>query len=75
MNTHHSTSPPPHLLASGRRDSLPTREEVAECAYELWLQHGCPENLDIAIWLDAEALLRAGGTRPLADYRELCRHK
>ncbi len=75
MNTHYSTFTYSRHSAPRHGHSVPTHAEVSECAYELWLQHGCPDDLDLAIWLDAETLLLAGGTHPHADYRELCRHK
>jgi len=34
-------------------------DEIAQCARELWLQQGSPENCDNAIWLEAESRLLA----------------
>ncbi|HLP03328.1 MAG TPA: DUF2934 domain-containing protein [Opitutaceae bacterium] len=72
----HERTTPQNPPASGVRPSRapPTHDEIADCAYELWIQHGYPERLDQAIWLDAEALLRSGGCRPSDNYRELRRH-
>lgn len=36
-----------------------THEAIAGRARELWLEQGCPANCDEAIWLEAEAELRA----------------
>ncbi|HQF39521.1 MAG TPA: DUF2934 domain-containing protein [Opitutaceae bacterium] len=74
MNLLLTTSPPKTTRLSSPATCPPSHQAIAECAYELWLQHGCPDHLDQAIWLDAEALLRTGRCQPSADYRELYRH-
>lgn len=75
MNLLLITSPPKSARPAPPEMRHPSHDEIAECAYELWLQHGRPDHLDQAIWLDAESLLRAGRCRPSADYRELYRHR
>jgi hypothetical protein len=34
--------------------SAPTTAEIAERAYRLWIERGCPEGSDEQNWLDAE---------------------
>jgi hypothetical protein len=43
---------------------------IAECAYYLWMAQGCPEGRSDAIWLEAEALVRARAAEA-ADEQEL----
>lgn len=38
----------------------PTHEEIALCAFLLWIDAGRPENSAEAIWLEAEKKLIAG---------------
>ena len=38
---------------------VPTDEEIALCAYRLWLQEGCPHGRDKAHWLKAREQLIA----------------
>jgi len=40
-------------------DHAITHEAIARRARELWIEQGCPKNCDEAIWLEAEAELRA----------------
>jgi hypothetical protein len=40
-------------------DLVITHEVISSRARELWLEQGCPTNRDEAIWLEAEAELRA----------------
>lgn len=40
-------------------EHIATHEAIAARARELWLEQGCPENCDQAIWLEAEAELLA----------------
>ena len=35
----------------------PTDEEIALCAYRIWLQEGCPQGRDRAHWLKAREQL------------------
>lgn len=35
------------------------RDQIAERAYELWLEQGCPEGRDLDNWLEAERQLHA----------------
>jgi len=46
------------------REELPTNEEVARLAYEIYLERGCAPGQDVNDWLQAERELqeRAGGT-------------
>lgn len=37
----------------------PTREQIAQRAYELWLARGCAHGNDIGDWLEAERQLSA----------------
>ena len=51
MKNHHHNHPiHPHPAA-------PLHEVIAALAYELWLQHGRPDNRDESIWLEAERQL------------------
>lgn len=36
------------------QETLPTREQIAERAYALWIERGCLEGSDQANWLEAE---------------------
>lgn len=36
------------------QETLPTPEQIAERAYALWIERGCPEGSDEADWLEAE---------------------
>ena len=36
----------------------PTESEIAIVAYQLWLDHGCPDGSDREDWLRAEAMLK-----------------
>ncbi|MEI6072531.1 MAG: DUF2934 domain-containing protein [Verrucomicrobiae bacterium] len=38
----------------------PTDEEIALCAYRIWLHEGCPQGRDRAHWLKAREQLLAG---------------
>jgi hypothetical protein len=38
----------------------PTDEEIALCAYRIWLQEGCPHGKDREHWLKARRQLLAG---------------
>lgn len=37
----------------------PTHDDIAVCAYTLWLDQGQPENTHEAIWFEAERQLAA----------------
>jgi len=37
----------------------PTDEEIALCAYRIWLREGCPQGRDKEQWLEARANLLA----------------
>jgi hypothetical protein len=43
---------------SPEASALPTDAEIADRAYHLWLDHGCPEGSDEQNWLEAERELR-----------------
>ena len=47
------------LAEDSAAEPVVTHEAIASRARELWLEQGCPENCDEAIWLEAEAELRA----------------
>ena len=36
----------------------PTESEISTVAYQLWLDHGCPDGSDREDWLRAEAMLK-----------------
>ena len=38
----------------------PTHEQIAVCAFLLWIDHGQPANTHEAIWLEAEKKLTTG---------------
>jgi len=40
-------------------DSVPTHEEIARRAFELWKRRGCPEGSSNEDWCEAEEELRA----------------
>lgn len=48
---------PPTIDPTSER--VATHEAIAERAKRLWLEQGCPQNCDEAIWLEAEAELLA----------------
>ena len=47
----------------------PTDEEIALCAYRIWLQEGCPQGRDRAHWLKAREQLLSGRAKekPVKD--------
>jgi len=49
----------PSSIPDSPEDFIVTHEAIASRARELWLEQGCPQNRDEAIWLEAEAELRA----------------
>ena len=49
----------PFPLPTDTDDPARTRELIARRAEELWRSLGCPEHQDLAIWLEAEAEIRA----------------
>ena len=62
QNNDSSRSQPP---TSGESNSsadllfvVPTHEQIAKRAYELWLSRGCPDNFELENWCDAERALR-----------------
>jgi hypothetical protein len=49
-------------------EHYPTTAEIAERAYHLWLERGCPEGSDEQNWLEAERELHdAGLSRRLTE--------
>jgi hypothetical protein len=48
-----------HRLVAAHRP-LPTREQVAARAYEIWVHSGCVAGHDAENWLQAERELQAG---------------
>ena len=42
----------------------PTHEEIAQRAYQVFLERGQPEGHDLDHWLEAEAQLKETTTRP-----------
>lgn len=49
----------PFPLPSENDDPAKTHELIALRAQEIWRQLGCPENQDLAIWVEAESEIRA----------------
>lgn len=49
----------PFPLPTNTDDPARTRDLIARRAEELWRSLGCPEHQDLAIWLEAEAEIRA----------------
>ncbi len=49
----------PFPLPTDTDDPARTRTLIARRAEELWRSLGCPEHQDLAIWLEAEAEIRA----------------
>ena len=49
----------PFPLPSDTDDPARTHALVARRAEEIWRELGCPQNQDLAIWLEAEAEIRA----------------
>lgn len=52
--------------ANVARDNGPTRDEIAQRAYFLWIEKGQPAGQDLDCWCEAEAELR-GRRRETAD--------
>ena len=48
-----------------RLSSKPTREEIAACAYDIYLSEGSLAGRDKQHWLEAEAQLTCSGTTTL----------
>jgi hypothetical protein len=42
-------------------NSTPTHEQIARCAYDIFVERGQPAGQDLAHWLEAERQLRATG--------------
>jgi hypothetical protein len=42
-------------------NSIPTHEQIARRAYEIFIERGQPAGQDLAHWLEAERQLRAAG--------------
>ena len=57
MKNHHHASPihHPHPAVV----SAPLHEDIAQRAYALWVEFGCPSDRTVAIWLEAESQLVA----------------
>ena len=49
----------PFPLPTDTDDPAKTRDLITRRAEELWRSLGCPEHQDLAIWLEAEAEIRA----------------
>ncbi len=49
---------PDHLRAT---HAAPTHSEIAQRAYELWMEEGCPANAAERNWREAEQQLENGG--------------
>jgi hypothetical protein len=47
-------------IADPRVTEEPTREEIAELAYQLWIERGSPHGSQEEDWHRAEAQLRGG---------------
>jgi len=46
------TSPPT------TKQPVPLHDDIAQCAWDLWVKYGRPAGRDLAIWLEAEQRLR-----------------
>jgi hypothetical protein len=59
-----SSYPEQHEVANPAldNDSLPSPDQIAQRAFELWHAKGCPQGSAEEDWLDAEAELRANGS-------------
>lgn len=44
-------------------NSTPTHEQIAQRAFEIFIERGQPANQDLAHWLEAEKQLRAAGQK------------
>jgi hypothetical protein len=52
-------------MAKHMTDSnTPTHEQIAQRAYEIFIERGQPAGQDLAHWLEAERQLRAAGQQP-----------
>jgi len=51
----------------------PTDEEIALCAYRIWLQEGCPQGRDRAHWLKAREQLLSGRAKEKSAADDLSR--
>ena len=49
--------------------AAPSDEEIALCAYRIWLQEGCPHGRDREHWLKAREMLLSAraGEEPAVD--------
>lgn len=59
MKNHHHN----HPIHLHRSEGAPTHEAIASRARTLWIERGCPELRDEAIWLEAESALLAEQSR------------
>ena len=53
-----------------KQESKPTQEEIAQRAYEIFVQRGRPQGRDLEHWLEAEAQLVAGRQREMEQVTE-----
>ena len=61
MKNHHHNGPLHPTSKSLNHEAIATR------AYEIWVECGKPENLDDAIWLEAERELMTGRGTPQSN--------
>ena len=52
-------SPGNRPSGSARRRQVPSRERIANRAYQIWQSHGCPCGTEAQDWAQAEAELKA----------------
>jgi hypothetical protein len=57
--TNESGTNPAVVHASADVASGPSREQIAELAYLIWMSEGCPEGRDKSNWQEAEEELRS----------------
>jgi hypothetical protein len=48
---------------------IPTHDDIAQLAHELWQDRGCPADRDLEFWLEAERLLSGGKTAEIFTER------
>lgn len=48
-------------MAKHMTDSTPSHQQIAQRAYEIFIERGQPEGQDLAHWLEAERQLSAAG--------------
>src|SRR5688572_3212285 len=55
--------------------TLPTHDEIAQLAYEIWQNRGCPDGQDQELWLEAERQLnQRASNSPFSKNDDLASH-